>query len=279
MVFEWSASTRTVSTLAPSGLDAPAGVAVDGNGNVYIADTFNHALKKWSPAAKTVSTLASGLSRPDGVAVDGSGNVYIADYAESAIKMWSAPAQTMTTLLSQGLKNPEGVAVDGAGNVYIADTMNQAIKEITFAFVGPASLSAPATAGYDSLLPVLPSTVSLAGVFAPASDQGWLTIGTISNGVLNFSFTANTSGSSRTAHIAILGQQIAVTQSSGGTTPAGACDVTGDNVANVADVQRLIKEALGAISAGDDLNKDGSVNVADIQIVIDAATGMVCTAK
>ena len=169
--------------------------------------------------------------------------------------------------------------MDGAGNVYIADTMNQAIKEITFAFVGPASLSEPASAGNDSLLPVLPSTTSLTGVFAPVSDQSWLTIGTISNGVVNFSFTANTSGSSRTAHIAILGQQVAVTQSSGATPPAGSCDLNGDNVAGVADVQSMINEALGTASAANDLNGDGVVNVVDVQIVGNAALKLGCTTK
>jgi hypothetical protein len=104
------------------------------------------------------------------------------------------------------------VAVDGFGNVYIPDRGNSALKEIPYAFVGPANLTEPSSAGTDSLLPVLPSTASLTGVFAPSSDQSWLTIGTITNGVVSFSFTANTSTSSRTAHIAVLGEQITVTQ-------------------------------------------------------------------
>ena len=106
----------------------------------------------------------------------------------------------MTTLVSVGAYDPR-VAVDGSGNVYIADIDNNAIKEIPYAFVGPASLTEPASAGSDSLLPVLPATTSLTGIFAPTSDQGWLTIGTIANGVVGFSFTANTSCSARTAHI------------------------------------------------------------------------------
>ena len=117
----------------------------------------------------------------------------------------------VSTLVTSELNNPAGVAVDGSGNVYIADTLNSAIKEMPYAFVGPASFTEPASAGSDSLLQVLPVTTSLVGIFAPTSDQSWLTIGTIATGVINFSFTANTT-SARTAHITVLGQQITVTQ-------------------------------------------------------------------
>jgi sugar lactone lactonase YvrE len=209
---EWSASSQQVTTLL-SGLDFTYGVAVDGSGNVYFADNPISAIKEWSASTQQVTTLvSSGLSYPWGVAVDGSGNIYIADQGNNAIKEWGASTQQVTTLVSSGLSNPYDVAVGGSGNVYIADTLNNAIKEIPYAFVGPASLTEPASAGTDSLLPVLPSTVSLAGIFAPTSDQGWLTLGAIENGVISFSFSANTS-SSRVAHISVLGQQITVTQS------------------------------------------------------------------
>jgi len=210
---EWSAPTQAVSTLMSTGLNRPRGVAVDVSGNVYIADTSNGAIKEWSAAMQQETMLVStGLNRPSGVAVDGSGNVYIADTSNGAIKEWSAATQQETMLVSTGLNQPSGVAVDGSGNVYIADTDNNAIKEMPYAFVGPASLTEPASAGSGSLLPVLPATVSLAGVFTPASDQNWLSIGTIANGVVGFSFSANTSSATRVAHITILGQQITVRQ-------------------------------------------------------------------
>lgn len=58
-----------------------------------------------------------------------------------------------------------------------------------------------------------------------------------------------------------------------------ACDIDGDGATDVADVQRIINEALGAAPAADDLNGDGSVTVADVQIVINAALGLGCAAK
>ena len=108
-----------VTTLASSGLSNPAGVAADGAGNVYIADTGDNAIKKWSPASNTVTALvASGLSGPSGVAVDRAGNVYIADYGNHALKEWTAANNAVTTLLH--LSTPS-VAVDGAGNLYVWD--------------------------------------------------------------------------------------------------------------------------------------------------------------
>ena len=117
-------------TLVSSGLSWPSGVAVDGAGNVYIADTYNNEIKEWLAASNTVTTLvSSGLYRPNGVAVDGAGNVYIADTYNNAIKEWIAASNTVITLVSSGLAGPTGVAVDGWGNVYIADTYDYAIKE------------------------------------------------------------------------------------------------------------------------------------------------------
>ena len=217
----WISATQQLITLVSSGLKQPSAVAVDVLGDVYIADTGNNAIKVWNAATQQVATLAlSGLSGPAGVAADGAGNVSIADTGNNAIKQWSVSAQQLTVLVPSGLNGPQGVAVDGSGNIYIADSLNGAIEEFPNAFVGPAGgLTEPASAGSDSLLPVLPSTISLTGTFAPVSDQGWLTIGTIANGVVNFSFTANTSSSARTAHITELGQQITVTQNGVVTGP------------------------------------------------------------
>ena len=220
---EWSAASNTVTTLVSSGLYKPGGVAVDSAGNVYIADTFNNAIKEWWAASNTVTTLvSSGLNYPYGVAVDGAGNVYIAGNSENVIKEWSAASNTVTTLVSSGLSYPEGVAVDAAGNLYIADsffdsTVTNAIKELPHAFVDPTAKTETPAAGSDALPVVLPATANLTGPFAPVSDSSWLTITGITNGVVSFAFTANTTATSRTANITLLGHAIHVIQA--GVTP------------------------------------------------------------
>ena len=123
-------AANPLTTLVSSGLRGPDDVAVDGAGNVYIADAGNNAVKEWNAASNTVTTLvSSGLNNPHGVTVDGVGNVYIADSGNNTIKEWTAASNTVTTLVSSELNLPVDVAVDSTGNVYIADYGNNAIKE------------------------------------------------------------------------------------------------------------------------------------------------------
>ena len=139
----------------------PSGVAVDKSGNVYIADTNNHRIRKVSSG--TINTIAgdgeelyagdgaaataAALDSPTSVAVDASGNVYIADRLNQRIRMVSGGiittlAGTSTTGFSGGfsgdgaaptaamLSKPSGVSVDAVGNIYIADTGNQRIRQV-----------------------------------------------------------------------------------------------------------------------------------------------------
>jgi DNA-binding beta-propeller fold protein YncE len=219
-------NTYSFSTLPQpfitTGLNQPMAVAVDAANNLYIADTGNNAVKMWNAATQTLSTLVStGLNQPMGVKVDGAGDVYIADTGNNAIKVWSAATETVTTLVSSGLNQPMGLAVDSSGNVFIADTGNNALKELPRAFIPTATFTEQASATSDQAsLPVLPTTLAMAGVLAPTSDQPWLTPGTTIGGYVSFGFSQNTTAAARTGHITVFGQSYTVTQAAGPATIA-----------------------------------------------------------
>ena len=209
---KWTAARNSVTTLVASAYLVPFGVAVDGAGNVYFADRTSGTVNEWLAADSSVTTLVSGLNQPNGVAVDGAGNVYIAETGNSAIKKWTAANNTATALVATGLNLPYGVAVDGAGNVCIADTYNNAIKELPHAFLDPTGKLEGFAAGNDVLPVVLPATANLLAPFAPTGDSAWLTITGITNGVVSFTFDANTTATNRAAHLTLLGQPIGITQ-------------------------------------------------------------------
>jgi hypothetical protein len=128
---------------AAARLSAPYSVAVDGAGNVYVADQGNNAVRKIT-AAGVVTTLAANLHGPSGIAVDGAGTVFVADTLSQTIRKIT-PEGVVTTLAgtpdASGSADgtgaaarffyPSAIAVDPAGNAFVADTINQTIRKIT----------------------------------------------------------------------------------------------------------------------------------------------------
>lgn len=153
-------------------LSDPAGIAVDVNGNIYIADAGNNRIRKITAATGLITTVAGNgtagyvesedggpatsaeLNGPTGVAVDMNGNIYIADAGNNRIRMVAAGTGLITTVAGNGtecskptaspacgdggsptsaeLNDPFGVAVDASGNIYIADTNDLRVRKVTF---------------------------------------------------------------------------------------------------------------------------------------------------
>src|SRR5271170_4629979 len=121
-------SPSAQTTVPATGLSNPAGVAVDGAGDIYIADYSNARVVK-APAGGGAQTLVgSGLSFPWGVVVDGAGNVIIAD-SQNLQVVEVTPSGVQTTLPAD-VSYPIGLALDGAGDLIIADSQNNRVVEL-----------------------------------------------------------------------------------------------------------------------------------------------------
>jgi sugar lactone lactonase YvrE len=114
-------------------LSFPFGIAVDSQGNVFVAARNSTYLYKETPAggAYARSTISSDLNGPGGVAVDGAGNLYVAEVNMGDIRKetLSNGSYSETTIVS-GLTNLDGIAVDETGNLYtVSYDNNLAYKE------------------------------------------------------------------------------------------------------------------------------------------------------
>jgi sugar lactone lactonase YvrE len=197
VVREVSAGTGIITTVAGNGtagysgdggaatsaeLNTPIGVAVDGAGNLYIADNTKSRVREVSAGTGIITTVAGNgttgysgdggaatsaeLNAPTGVAVDGAGDLYIVDFGNNRIRKVSAGTgnRIITTVAGSGtagysgdgglatnaeLLNPYGVAVDSAGDLYIADSTNNRIREVSAGTGFISTVAGNGTGGYS----------------------------------------------------------------------------------------------------------------------------------
>ena len=136
----------------------PQGIAIDAAGTIYVADTYNHTIRKISPAGVVTtlagsagnagSTNATGVnatfSGPTGLAVDAAKNVYVVDNGNYVIRRIASTGAVITFAgvvgssgsnngagTSATFSNPVGITIDAAGNLYVTDAgSNQSIRKI-----------------------------------------------------------------------------------------------------------------------------------------------------
>ena len=158
-------------TATTARLSGPFGVFVDGSGNIFIADQFNHRLRKVDGATGLISTVAgtgvlgfngdgiaattAQLFEPVGVFVDGSGNTFIADPSNHRLRKVDGASGLISTVAGTGtggyngdgipattaqLASPTGVFVDGSGNIFIADNLNYRIRKVASSLPPPVNV-------------------------------------------------------------------------------------------------------------------------------------------
>jgi hypothetical protein len=138
-------------------LSQPAGVAVDAQDNVYIADSSNNVVRRVASSDGVITTVAGDY------AASLAGNDCLGGYAGDGGKATSAL-----------LNDPQGIAVDGAGDLFIADTFNNAIREVAADGTISTIVNVGGAAGGGNASPVgngsLPATTTLNTPYAVAVD-------------------------------------------------------------------------------------------------------------
>jgi DNA-binding beta-propeller fold protein YncE len=143
-VVSFSPDGTLVRSMGAPGLSFPNGIALDGHGNIDVADSNNGRLLVFNPAGKIIGLVGHGvgsgdLGLPRGVAIDGAGRLYVVDSSDHMVRVYNDSSSTVATptfIASFGTEGqldgtfeyPNGVATDTRAHIYVTDQGNNRVQ-------------------------------------------------------------------------------------------------------------------------------------------------------
>ena len=161
-------------------LDSPAALAIDSAGDLLIADTHNHRVRRVDAVTGVITTVlgtgtagagpdgqaatATAIDMPSALALDASGNLFVADLRRQVVRRVDHSTGLVSTVAGNGvegsqgdggparsasLDSPAGLAVDAAGNLFISDAHNQRVRRVDAATGAISTLAGTGAPGFS----------------------------------------------------------------------------------------------------------------------------------
>ncbi|MEO0504955.1 MAG: cadherin domain-containing protein [Bacteroidota bacterium] len=116
-------------TGADARLNAPRGMDIDSNGNIYVADTGNSTVRRVTPSGEVTTIVSSGLSTPEDVALTPGGSVYVSDSGNNSVGVVRSNGTISRT--AGGLSSPAGIVINSTNIFVVSNTTNRILKIAT----------------------------------------------------------------------------------------------------------------------------------------------------
>jgi len=116
-------------TGADARLNAPRGMDIDSNGNIYVADTGNSTVRRITPSGEVTTIVSSGLSTPEDVALTPGGSVYVSDSGNNSVGVVRSNGTISRT--AGGLSSPAGIVINSTDILVVSNTTNRILKIAT----------------------------------------------------------------------------------------------------------------------------------------------------
>ena len=116
-------------TGADARLNAPRGMDIDSNGNIYVADTGNSTVRRITPSGEVTTIVSSGLSTPEDVALTPGGSVYVSDSGNNSVGVVRSNGTISRT--AGGLSSPAGIVINSTNIFVVSNTTNRILKIAT----------------------------------------------------------------------------------------------------------------------------------------------------